>query len=176
MYGFIVRNCKGFTNIIALKTLYFSYVRSKLEYCCNIWNPHYNLHITHIENIQRKFLKYLSFKVDGVYPQRGVDYELLLRRFDFESLKFRRFLASLACLFKLVHGIIDSPNMLSLINFNVPQFNNRQSMVFYNTRPRTNLLLKSPIYKMCTNFNLICESCDLFFDSLNNIKRSARDL
>lgn len=176
IYGFIVRNCRGFSNVIALKSLFFAYVRSKLEYCSNIWNPHYNIHVARIESLQRKFLKYLVFKIDNTYPERGIEYQLLLDRFNFDSLELRRLLASLTCLFKLVHNVIDCPELLYLINFNVPQFNNRQNLMFYNNQPRTNLLIRSPVYNMCYSFNLICNSCDLFFDSLNQIKRLARNL
>jgi len=35
--GFITRTCKGFSNLIALKTLYFSSERSTLEYNSIIW-------------------------------------------------------------------------------------------------------------------------------------------
>lgn len=96
------------------------YVRSKLEYCSNIWDPHYNIHVARIEGLQRKFLKYLVFKIDNTYPERGIEYQLLLDRFNLDSLELRRLLASLTCLFKLVHNIIDCPELLYLINFNVP--------------------------------------------------------
>ena len=41
MLGFIMRNCKNFNNLQALKILYYSFVRSKLEYGSIIWNPCY---------------------------------------------------------------------------------------------------------------------------------------
>ena len=44
LLGFIIRNCKQFSNTQALKTLYFSLVRSKIEYGAIIWNPIYNVH------------------------------------------------------------------------------------------------------------------------------------
>lgn len=176
VYGFIVRNCRGFNNILALKTLYFSYVRSKLEYCSNIWNPQYNVYISRIERVQRKFLKYLLFKATGSYPVRGTDYKLLLDRFGFESLEHRRLLSSLTCLFKILHNSIDCPSLLSMINFNIPLFNSRQSLVFYNNRPRTNVLIRSPVFTMCANFNRISNTCDIFYDSINQVKRAARNL
>ena len=72
MIGFIIRNCKMFTNIKPLKILYFSYVRSKLEYGSLIWYPYYINHKLALENVQRKFLKFLSFKIDSFYPERGI--------------------------------------------------------------------------------------------------------
>ena len=38
---FIMRNCKLFTNLETLKLLYYSYVKSKLEYKATICNIHY---------------------------------------------------------------------------------------------------------------------------------------
>ena len=86
MYGFIVRNCRQFNNVSALKCLFFSYVRSKLEYCSIIWNPYYRCHVERLESVQRRFLKYLSFKLHHVYPERGIDYQLLLNLCGIDSL------------------------------------------------------------------------------------------
>ena len=39
--GFIFRIAKNFTDIYCLKALYCSLVRSTLEYCSAVWNPHF---------------------------------------------------------------------------------------------------------------------------------------
>uniref|UniRef100_A0A6P7HH55 Uncharacterized protein LOC114348689 n=1 Tax=Diabrotica virgifera virgifera TaxID=50390 RepID=A0A6P7HH55_DIAVI len=77
-YGFIFRNCGNFTDVTALSCLFFSLVRTKLEYGSLIWNPIYAQYTTAVERVQKKFLKFLSFKVDGVYPARGCNYFNLL--------------------------------------------------------------------------------------------------
>ncbi|CAH1383593.1 unnamed protein product, partial [Tenebrio molitor] len=51
-----------------LTALYFSLVRSRLEYGSIIWSPYYVTYTNSIESVQRKFLKYLCFKEDGIYP------------------------------------------------------------------------------------------------------------
>ncbi|CAI6370620.1 unnamed protein product [Macrosiphum euphorbiae] len=38
--GFIIRNTRDFNNIVSLKILYFSLVRSIPEYCSILWNPY----------------------------------------------------------------------------------------------------------------------------------------
>ena len=43
--GFIKRQCRDFINVEAIRNLYVSLVRSILEHCSNIWNPHYNIHL-----------------------------------------------------------------------------------------------------------------------------------
>ena len=106
-YGFIVRNCKSFSNLNTLKLLYFSYVRSRLEYAALVWKPYYNNKKTAIENVQRRFLKYLHMKVTGSYPDRGVCETFLCDRFDVTCLDLRRAQMSLVFLFNLVHNVID---------------------------------------------------------------------
>ena len=76
--GFIVKNCYVFTSTIALDVLYFSYVRSKLEYGAIIWNPYYQVHKEALEKVQRRFLKFRVYKQTGHYPERGYDHSALL--------------------------------------------------------------------------------------------------
>ncbi|RZC40091.1 hypothetical protein BDFB_011205 [Asbolus verrucosus] len=68
MLGFVIRTCKEFTNLSVLKTLYFTFIRSKLEFCTLIWFPIYNKQKLALELVERKFLKYLNYKSTGVWP------------------------------------------------------------------------------------------------------------
>ena len=51
MLGFILRCTKEFKNVDALKSLYFTQVRSILEYGSQIWNPQYKKYVNKIESI-----------------------------------------------------------------------------------------------------------------------------
>lgn len=175
LLGFIVRNCKAFTNITALDTLYFSLIRSKLEYGALIWNPIFNNYISNLENVQRKFLKFLSFRIDGVYPLRGTDHAQLLTRHNFTPLRTRRILISITFLFKLLHNLIDSPFLLSKVNFLVPRPSSRRQLAFYCNLARTNVMLRSPIYNICSIFNEISGLCDIYNLSLKIILVVAND-
>lgn len=161
MLGFIIRNSQSFNTVVCLKTLYFVYVRSRLEYGALIWYPIYACHKNRIEAIQRKFLKYLSYRVDLTYPPQGTDHDLLLNRFDLLSLSTRRVNLSLTFLHKLLHGHIDCPELLSEINFAVPRLSSRHPMTFKLNSARTNLMLRSPINTMCTNYNNLDRNCDI---------------
>lgn len=55
MLGFISWSLNHFKQPQAYKILYFTYVRSNLEYCTPVWNPHYDVHVTTIEKVQRRF-------------------------------------------------------------------------------------------------------------------------
>ncbi|XP_044577157.1 uncharacterized protein LOC123260210 [Cotesia glomerata] len=72
--GFVIRATKNFRNLEAVKMLYSALVRPKLEYASIIWSPTYKKYAHSIEKIQRKFLKYLMYKMTGNYPARGAEY------------------------------------------------------------------------------------------------------
>lgn len=169
MYGFIYRNCREFTNSNCLMTLYNTFIRSKLEYGCLIWYPLYQVHNTNIETIQRKFLKFLMYILDGTYPDRGYDYEVMLDRFQVVSLLHRRNVLSVKFLYNIIHNNIDCPKILNAITFKIPRLESRYETMFYIPRSRTNIMCKSPIYVMCNNYNRICKITDINFDSITDI-------
>ena len=49
--GFVLRNGRNFRNSETLSTLYFAFVRTKLEYACNIWAPGYMIYVNMIEKV-----------------------------------------------------------------------------------------------------------------------------
>ena len=61
MQGFINCVTKSFNDATVLQCLYFSYVRSCLEYGSQIWAPTAKTYIDTIERVQRKFIKKLCF-------------------------------------------------------------------------------------------------------------------
>lgn len=167
--GFVYRNCRDFTSPAILKILYIAYVRSKLEYGSLVWYPIYSVHIDRIEKVQRKFLKFMAYLVDGVYPERGYSQELLLGRFDLLPLRVRRNVLAVKFVYGLLHGLIDSPWLIPKLKFCVPRLETRQRVVFYLNRPRTNVLSKSPVYVMCNLVNGISNLCDIFFHDVKCI-------
>nr|CAI5854974.1 unnamed protein product [Callosobruchus analis] len=172
-YGFLVRNCRQFYNIRPLKMLYFTYVHTKLEYASLIWSPYYKCHIGEIEKVQRKFMKFLFLRSEGIYPEQGISNLELCERFEIRTLEFRRKLSASVFLFKLLNGIIDCPDILQQININVPSFTSRNYLTFKPSRARTNILVKSPINVMCKCLNSISYHCDVFICSISEIVRMA---
>lgn len=170
LLGFVIRNSKEFLEISTLKLLYFSFVRSKLEYATIIWSPHYKIHINNLEQVQRKFLKFLSFKQDGVYPAIGFPHSDLLDRFSISSLENRRSINELIFLYKLIHGIYICPNLLEKLNFHAPIIRTRHNTLLSLPIPRTTLQKYSPLYRICYKGNLN-SSLDLFTCSIASIKK-----
>src|SRR5699024_10322531 len=147
MLGFIIRSSRTFKDPALLKSLYFAFVASKLEYASLVWYPYYASHNAAIEKVQRRFLKYISFKLDDAYPQRNIEYNILLERHGISSLARRRELFSAKFGWKLIDGKIDCPTLLGGLNFHVPRFNARYNSTFLLPRARTNHLRRAPLTK-----------------------------
>lgn len=162
MLGFIIRNTRNFINLQPIFCLYFAFVRSKLEYCSIIWNPLYFKNINLIESVQKKFLKFIYFKVLNSYPPFSLSYLTLLHTFSLTSLSQRRTSNAVQHLHKLLHNTVDDPISLNLLNINVPSFYSRHSNTFYLPYSRTNVSYQSPILFMCSCYHLCQSQQDIF--------------
>lgn len=169
--GFIMRSCKEFTDLKCLKLLFFSFVRSQLEYASVVWSPFYSKYRQEVESIQRRFLKYLSYRQDGVYPVQGFPNSELLDRFGVASLEDRRNVASIIFFIKLLRGGIDCGQLRSEVVVNVPAKTLRNNRLFVLPSARTNVMLRSPLYVMFKRGNILNQHRDVFNDPVNDILR-----
>jgi hypothetical protein len=64
MLWFINRRNKNFKNLYTFKTLFFSLVRSHLEFGSVVWSPSYSSYKKVIEKVQYKFLKLICYKLN----------------------------------------------------------------------------------------------------------------
>lgn len=167
--GFVLRNSFRFTDVNVLMLLFNAFVKSKLEYAALIWQPGYNTYTECLENVQRRFLKFLSFKLDGQYPAIGTPQVQLLNRFSMLSLQNRRKSQSLIFLRKLLTNKIDCSEILKQLIFYIPRNETRFQHTFYLTTPRTNVLKFSPLYFMCQNCNEF-PNIDIFNSNYNTLK------
>lgn len=160
--GFIIRNSRDFSNIHTLKLLFYAFVRSKIEYASVVWSPYYQSHVNRLERVQRRFLKYLSFKLDARYPEIGIPERELLRRHSVCSLEDRRTVSQLKFLHNILHNKVDCSDILNQLNFLVSRAAARQADTFYVPTPRTNICKFSPISRMCNAYNAHQERFDIF--------------
>lgn len=153
--GFVIRQSREFTNISTMSVLYYAFVRSKLEYASLVWFPHYLYLNLYLEKVQKRFLKYLSFRIDGIYPPRGTDYGTLLARFNIVPLQERRETNSAKFLCALLKNQVDCQEMLNKINIYVPPRPSRCSKTFWIPRSRTNIGVKAPVTHLSKCGNLL---------------------
>ena len=167
--GFIIRNGGYFSPKVLLK-LFNTFVRSRMEYASVIWSPCYEVHVGQLETVLRKFLKYLSFRCDGIYPEIGYPQEALLERFETSSLRQRRMYHSVVFLYKVVNYLIHCLSISQQLVFNTPRSGARNQTVFYLPLAHTRAQQWSPLYTMCRNYACVQHKVDLFSDQLSRIK------
>ncbi|KAJ0178985.1 hypothetical protein K1T71_005760 [Dendrolimus kikuchii] len=125
--GFIMRICKPFTSLLCMKVVYFAYVRSILEYCSPIWNPHYRIYSNRIEGIQKKFLRHLDYKLQGrhsTYEQRCLAYRLL-------NMEQRRVFLDMGLLYDIMHSRSYCPAITQRISYCAPMRRTRHTIATY---------------------------------------------
>lgn len=112
---------KNFRNRLTVKVLFSALVRSRLEYCCEVWNGLGVTDSNRIEQIQKNFFRRVTYYVSG----RSSSYKVSLGLYDMSKLDFRRTVRDAIFIFKVVNNHIDSICFLSKVNFNVPRSNSR---------------------------------------------------
>ncbi len=160
--GLVIRNSSFFERSPTVEILFKALVRPCLEYAAVVWAPSYHVHIDNLEKVQRRFLKYLAFRHDKVYPPQGFPQEALLNRFEYLSLEYRRSIFYIKLLFLILNNGCDCAVMLHSLNFHVPRLNARSNILFETKTPRTNMLEFSPLYNMLSRYTEVEHIFDLF--------------
>ena len=154
MLGIIKRLAHEFNDIMSLRILYTSLVRSRLEYCSIVWAPYYIGPTAAVENVQKQFLKFLNNDTELN------NYEDLCKKFNLDKLCNRRKLASAMFCFDLLSHRIDSSELLHQINFHCPTRIFRHNEMLRPVRHATNYTRFNPVNSMQINFNTVQQ----FFD------------
>lgn len=169
--GFILRITKPFKKIITLKILFFSYVRSILDFCSPIWSPCYKVHVNRIEKIQKKFIKSLNFRKNI----RDESYHDALGRYKLLSLSNRRKMFDIVYLFKILNSLIDSPELLTNVQFScrarLPVRSSRTLPLFVPPRRKKNYTRNSFFHRSTNMYNKEFTEIDLFNISQNRLKQ-----
>lgn len=129
-----------------------------------------------IERIQRKFFCMIAFWLNISYLPHN--YLLVLIALGLSSLASCKHLVNLLFLFKLPSNQIDSPSLLSKINYRVPTHNTRSFVPFHIPHFSSNFLLNAPmffltlqtsilLFRYLINFTVLL--CNLLLFALFNI-------
>lgn len=130
MLGFLSRSTKDFTNTRSLNILFSSLVRSILDYCSVVWSPYYNLQITRLENIQKRFVKYWCFKSKIIF--KTDHYLYFLNYFGLHPLSTRRIYFDICFTQKILSGQSKCNELLEQFSFHVPQYIVRDAAGIYS--------------------------------------------
>lgn len=173
--GFILRACRELNS--ASKISIFNYlVRSKLEYACIVWDPHYDIHIKMIEKIQNIFLRHLFFTENG-YCNTYTSTQSLRESFKIQDLQSRRKLLLMLFFHKLLNNNIDSLNLIRNIFIIVPRPSARnKSLKFFGTHIRTSTDKNFYINKFCSFYNLNRDYLDIFSMSFSVFRKTCMSL
>lgn len=172
LLGFIRRSLSDLDNVNCFKSVYCSLVRSVLEYSSSVWSPFYKCHIDNLERVQKRFLRFIAFKLK--IPSEHIVYLDLMKVLNIPTLENRREMLDLVFLFKIVNGLIDSPSLLHEIDFKVPQRNTRNRDTFYLESHNRNYGLNKPVQRMCHRGN--DTQIDFFSMSLSSFKTKIRSV
>lgn len=169
--GFIMRLSKCFTEAKTLKILYCTFVRNNLEYASQIWNPRYFKYVDRIENIQKRFIKYLCFHQK--IPYQSSQYLQLCKKFHLLPLVKRRDIADYIFILKIIQNLIDSPELLYKINFNVPFKSSRFHPPLQIPLAATNYRQNSLMIRASRSFNNLSKQHDFdpFMTNINVARR-----
>ena len=97
MLNFLYRTCKEISDTQVKKTLYLSWVRSRLEYACQVWSPYTNRNIRALEQVQRKATRFIVGK--------ELSYNERLKKLELLPLVYRREILDLIFFYKCFKGI-----------------------------------------------------------------------
>ena len=160
--GFVIRNCREFQNVSTLKRLYTSLVRPLLEYATVIWSPSASGATITLENVQRRFMKYIHYKSIGNYPPRGYPNELLLQETELDSLELRRQYFDAMFVINIANGNTDSGSILQRLNFRIPRSpTSRNHHIFYLEKISKCVKHDSPISRVCRTLNEVSDKVDI---------------
>lgn len=168
--GFILRISKPFKRPGTLKILYYSFVRSYLDFCSTVWSPYYEVHIKRIERVQKIFIKSINYRQNII----NQSYNYSLKKYNLLSLSNRRKMFDVVFLYKIINNLIDSTFLLSRLSFvsrvRLPVRSSRSKPLFVTPRYRKNYTRNSFMYRSTDVYNKEFTDIDIFNISLIKLK------
>lgn len=167
---FVIRQSHYFGKQI-IQILYQTLVRSLLEFAAPIWSPHYMVHKTQIESVQKQIVLFLLG--DNNRNQTGLyalpPYIQRCDQIEFTTLARRRINATVLFMHAVILGKFNSPHLRSLIKINtaephlraLPSSNNPGFTGVRASRVPDLISVKYYV-KNYTNFSPFNEACRLF--------------
>lgn len=159
--GLVIRMTRHFTDIHCLKTLFCSLVRSSLEYCSSVWNPHYNNAVYRLESIQRRFVRYALRLLPWRDPHQLPPYEDRCQLMHLDTLQLRRDLARALTVSDVLTDRIDCPSLREKISLTAPARQLRHTPIMQIPFRRTNYSANGAIVGLKRAFNKVSNVFDV---------------
>lgn len=169
MIGFIFRATRAFMHPESILKLYYTYVRSRLEYSCPVWNPQYIKYVDMIERVQMKFTRLLYYRFNWIKP----DYKTRLKQLHMHSLETRRLQIDEMLLYNIVKGRLNT-SLSSLITLHQPVRVTKNPPTFYLPTPTANYVIHAPLYRIKHHHDTIFSSLDLNNNNHYEFKRAVK--
>lgn len=166
LLGFISRSLNKFRQMSTYMTLYNTYIRSIVEYCSAIWNPHYDIYIHNIERIQKRFTRMIYRKFHYPYEE----YNKRLVRLEMNSLENRRLMMDEIILFKINNDLLVTHLKDSISYYRINRVT-RLNQTFYLPPVTTNIEFFAPMLRLQRQHNDSFSNVQLNEPNLNAFKR-----
>lgn len=160
MLGFLRRNTAEFDDVHSLKTLYCSLVRTVLEYGVQIWAPYHAVHVSRIEGVQKRFVRFALRRLPWTRPDNLPPYEHRCALIGLQTLSSRRGFLQRLFVFDIIRNCIDCSSLLQDINFHAPPRQLRNTSLLWIPRHRTAYGFNCPLDRCCRLFNDVCDVFD----------------
>lgn len=146
-----------FEQIKTIKILYYTYIRSHLEYVSQVWNPVYDIYINQIERIQKRFLRYLQFRLKKFMS----NYSARCRKFHILPHKESRRAADLSYLLDIASSSIDCPELLGQLRLRTPTLSVRSPNLLHIPRVCSIYRQNSYLIRSCRCYNEMAREVDI---------------
>jgi len=153
----IVNKARGVLGFIERWSMEFddpySLVRPILEYGSPVWSPQYAVHSDRIKSVQKDFLHFAlrrqNWDANRILPPYS-SRQLLI---NLPSLANRRTMLGTVFICKLIRGDVESPDLISRLNFSVPSRFTRNYIPLILNQCRSNYELHVPYRFLCSDYN-----------------------
>ena len=175
--NFIKRFSRYFSDPETFRTLYFSFISSKLNYASVIWNPHLAYQITKIESVRHKFLRYVSWKIRCPMKYDNHNYGPIAMKTRIATLESYRTMNDVLFMYKLVNKIVISNSLYNRIVFYSPIKPVRGAPDIFYIKPFSlNLSYQSIITRLSLTCNQHKSILNFDSDSISSLRLCCENL